>query len=252
MEEMNQDLTVAIPTINSGRYLDIVLEFYREHGVPVTVFVDDRSVDDTLAIARRLAPRVFSVRNPTLFIAEGLVEEISRRCESSWMLRIDDDELPTVAMLEFVQRATAGNGMKVYAFSRHQCTVSQRGKLLASRAVSPLAHQQWRLYRPAEMRFVQGLHTSGLIWDGEHQAITAPEEAAMIHLDWILHSYDERRQKVERYDAHSPNEGTRWRSYYLYEEDPSSRANLTELNLPEFGKTCLEISRRFQDLCLGV
>jgi glycosyltransferase involved in cell wall biosynthesis len=245
-------VTVAIPTINSAQYLDIVLEFYREHGVPITVFVDDRSVDDTLAIARRLASRVIVVRNPAGFIVEGLVEQISRQCQTSWVLRVDDDELPTATMLEFVKRAIAGQAIKTYAFLRHQCIVSLRGKLLASRAISPTDHQQWRLYRPGEMRFIGGLHTPGLVWDGDHQATTAPEEAAMIHLDWILHSYDERRQKVERYDAHTPNEGTRWRSFYLYEENPSSLETLTELDLPEFGRVCREISRRFDKRCVNV
>ncbi len=251
--EVIPEVTIAIPTINSGQYLDIVLEFYREHGVPVTVFVDDRSVDDTLAIARRLAPTVIVVRNPAGFVAEGLVEQISRQCQTSWVFRIDDDELPTAGMLEFVKRAIAGHGgINIYAFLRHQCTVSLRGKLLASRAISRTDHQQWRLYRPREMRFIQGLHTPGLAWDGDNQATIAPEEAAMIHLDWILHSYDERRQKIERYDTHTPNEGTRWRSFYLYEENPSALETLAELELPEFGRVCREIRRRFDKRCVNV
>jgi hypothetical protein len=218
----------------------------------VAVFVDDRSSDNTLAVARRFAANIVSVRNPAGFVAEGLVEQITGHCRTRWLLRIDDDELPTAAMLEFVERVIAEPGLIVYGFQRHQCSVSRSGKLLTSRAISPLDHRQWRLYQPAGMRFAHGLHTPGLVWDGEHRAITAPEEASLIHLDWILHSYEGRRRKVERYDAHTPDAGTRWRSYYLPEEDPSAGEHLAELNFPEFRKACLEISCRFDNRSVDV
>ncbi len=102
------------------------------------------------------------------------------------------------------------------------------------------------------MTYVHGLHTPGFVWDGSDKNSQAPSTASMIHLDWAVHTYDERKRKMERYDAHIPNAGTRWRSYYLYEEQESFGENFAELRLPEFGKTCAEISRRFQDLCLGV
>src|SRR3977135_1268703 len=245
---MNQDLTVAIPTLNSGRYLDIILEYYRQGGIPVTVFVDDASTDDTLAVARRLAANAVTVRNARGFIVEGLVEQISRHCRTPWMLRIDDDELPTVAMMEFVQKAISEEGTAAYGFARHQCAVCRSGRLLDCIEISPLTHVQWRLYQPALMIYVHDLHTPGFVLGGSLKTGHAPSEAKMIHLDWAVHTYDERKRKVERYDAHLPNEGTKWRSYYLYEEQASCRKSLVEMPLPEFGKTCAEISRRFQDL----
>ena len=170
---MNADLTIVIPTINSERYLDIVLGFYRDHGFPVTVFVHDQSEDNTLAIAKRSTATVVSISNPRHFVAEGLIEQMSEHCRTKWMLRIDDDELPTLGMMEFVRKAIAEEDAVAYGFARH-------------------------------------------------------------------------------YDARTPNAGTRWRSYYLYEEQASSGESFAELCLPEFGKTCVEISHRFQDLCPGV
>ena len=107
-----------------------------------------------------------------------------------------------------------------------------------------------RLYQPAKVGFIGGLHTPGVVWKEEVNSVPAPVEASLIHLDWAVHSYEERRLKIERYDAHTPNAGTKWRSYYLYEEQPFSPATFHELRLPEFRQTCREISQRFEELCL--
>jgi glycosyltransferase involved in cell wall biosynthesis len=247
---MNDDLTIAIPTINSERYLDIVLEFYRDHGFPVTVFVDDGSDDNTLAVAKRSTPTVVPISNPCHFVAEGLIEQMSERCRTKWILRIDDDELPTLAMMQFVQKSMSEGRALAYGFPRNQCAVSRSGRLLRSTEISPLEHRQWRLYQPAKMNYVHGLHTPGFEVDASVRESQASSEASMIHLDWAVHSYGCRKRKIERYDAHIPNEGTRWRAFYLYEEQPVARQAFAELRLPEFGKACAAISRRFPDLCV--
>ena len=246
------DLTIAIATINSARYIDIILRYYREHGIAVTLFVDDRSVDDSLGKARELAPDAISASNPGGFIAEDLLEKMSRACPTKWLLRIDDDELPSLAMMDFVRNAVRNDTPDVYAFPRQQCAVSRKGALLRHGEVSPLDHRQWRLYQPARVEYTRGLHTPGIVWDEQARAVTAPLETSLIHLDWAVHSYDDRRRKMERYDAHTANAGTKWRSYYLYEEEPFAPATFSELPWPEFRQTALEISQRFPELCLEI
>lgn len=243
------DLTVAIPTVNSARHLDIILQFYRGNGIPVVVFVDNRSDDETLQVAREWAAETVAIPNPGGFVAEGLIEQISQACRTKWVLRIDDDELPSRAMMDFVHEVVANGEKKVYGFPRHQCAVSKSGRLLASAKDSPLDHRQWRLYRPAAVRFIHGVHTPGFEWHGPGGV--APLEASLIHLDWAVRSYDERKRKVERYDAHTSNEGTKWRSFYLHEEQPAGDAIFTELALPEFAGVAAEIRDRFGNLCLA-
>lgn len=247
--EISNDLTIVVLTINSEQSIDIILEFYREHGISITLFVDDRSVDRTFVTAKRFPINVVSISNPGTFVAEGLIEEMSRACRTKWMLRIDDDELPTLAMMEFVRETVQSQEVDACGFLRQQCAVSRSGKLLRDPDCSPFDHRQWRLYQPAKVGFVGGVHTPGIAWD---KGMTAPAEASLIHLDWALHTYEERRQKVERYDAHTPNAGTKWRSFYLYEEEPSARRRFAELPSPEFDETCRKISKRFEHLCIGV
>ena len=246
--DMN-DLTVIIPTINSGRYLDIILGFYRDQGIPVTVFVDNASVDDTLMVAERFATKVFSIANPRRNVAETMIEPSSRLCSTRWVLRMDDDELPSSAMMTFVRAALSEKRVEVCAFERHQCAVSTRGTLLRHRNVSPTEHRQWRLYQPAKVKYTHRIHTPTFKWDPE-SGRTANPEASMIHLDWAVHSYEERRRKVELYDEQTPNGGTRWRSYYLYEEQPSSRESFEEMALPEFDQVCRQLSLRFAQFCV--
>jgi len=245
------DLTIVIATVNSARYIDIILRYYRVNGIAVTLFVDDRSVDDSFAKARDLLSDAISTSNLGGCIAEGLLEEMSRACRTKWLLRIDDDELPSLAMMAFVQDAVRSDSPDVYAFPREQCAVSRKGALLRDDEVSPLDHRQWRLYQPARIAYTRGLHTPGIVWDEHARAVTAPLEASLIHLDWAVHSYEERRRKMERYDAHTANAGTKWRSYYLYEEGPFSPAAFSELPWPEFRQASLEISQRFPELCLA-
>jgi glycosyltransferase involved in cell wall biosynthesis len=247
---MIRDLTVAIPTINSGRFLDIILAFYRDNNIPVTVFVDDRSEDETLSIAERWAPTVIPLSNPGHFVAEGLIEQISNHCRTKWILRLDDDELPTLDMMKFVQNAVTGDDARVYAFPRLQCAVSQSGRLMNCTRVSPFEHRQWRLYQPEKVSYLQGLHTPGFHWRDASDGIHAPPEACMIHLDWAVHSYESRKEKIERYDAHTPNSGTRWRTYYLYEEESYPRTAFTDLPLPEFVSLAAALRLRLPDLCL--
>src|SRR5664279_598339 len=44
-------IKIIMPTINSARYIDIILSYYRDMNIPVTVFVDSKTTDETAAIA---------------------------------------------------------------------------------------------------------------------------------------------------------------------------------------------------------
>ena len=72
----------------------------------------------------------------------------------------------------------------------------------------------------------------------------------MIHLDWMVHSYEERKEKVDRYDAYQSEMGTFWRDYYLFEERGVRADELLRLDMPEFATVCRDLSRRFPERCL--
>ena len=240
-------MSIIIPTLNSSRYIDIILSFYRRHEVPVIVFVDDRSVDDTLSIVRRCVDDIRLIHNPGT-VVEDLVPLMAKACGTKWVLRIDDDELPSLALLRFVEEVVEQDAIAVYGFPRYQCAVSRDGRLMTHREISPIMCRQWRLFQPGQVHFRGSLHSSGLQHENQRD-VAAPDLASHVHLDWAVHSSRERAQKLARYDAHTQNEGTKWRDFYLYEEGVTADA-FVELALPEFDETVREIAERLGELCV--
>ena len=244
------DLTVIVPTINSGAYIDLVLSCYaQELVVPVTVFVDNKSEDDTLNVAMTHADRAVVIRNEHTRVGE-IIEAMSRQCTTPWVLRIDDDELPSVAMMDFVRDAIRTDAVDAYCFPRYECAVSPDGNLLRHTSFNPAAHKQWRLYRADRVRYRTTGHTPGFYLEGLALADNTPPEAAMIHLDWAVHSIERRKSKIERYDAHTPNDGTKWRFQFLYEEEPCHASRFRRLYLREFDRIAGTLARRFPSLAV--
>jgi glycosyltransferase involved in cell wall biosynthesis len=221
-ENERQNISIIVATRNSETYISIILDYYERLGVSVHVFVDSSSTDDTFGIASsRKFHRVEFIENKFGRV-EAVIEDMSRRAERDWILRLDDDEVPSLALLRFAQQASMGEPC-VYGIRRLQCGLSKEG-FWAAGLFDNSDHIQWRLYDRREVEFETSLHSAGIVVMG---AVFAPKEAFMIHLDWIVHSLDERTAKIESYDRQSPMGGSRWKDFYLIEKallDPQTFA----------------------------
>lgn len=246
----NRQLSIVVPTFNAEASIDITLTYYQQLGVPVSVFVDSKSADRTEEIARRLASDVSVIDNDAS-IVEGMIQKLSTRSNATWVLRIDDDEFPTKAMLAYVADVIKDESVHAVGFVRKQCAVSQQQNLKASTVHLETDHRQWRLYRPACMTWTDSLHTAGFVPVADHSQ-AAPPHAFLVHLDWSLHDRASRAAKVQRYDTHTQGKGSMWRSFYLYEDDPSHGPDqFTRVNAPELQKTCESIVKRFPQNCVS-
>jgi glycosyltransferase involved in cell wall biosynthesis len=235
-------LGICVPTFNSARYLDLALEYYSDIAVPVTVFVDTKSTDHTLSIARSSGFEVQLIENKTTRVSE-MLGEMSRHVGTDWVLRIDDDELPTRRMIEFAQAiARTGSPAQDFGFLRFQCAVNRNGAPLYHLDYPPEDHRQYRLYRPAGLVFTGLGHTCGF---EQHNIVNdkAPDDAFMIHLDWVVHTKAERLEKIARYDAHTPNHGSMWHDYYLADQQSNYVERLAPLRCDDF----LKVGRRLAD-----
>jgi glycosyltransferase involved in cell wall biosynthesis len=236
-------IKIIIPTINSAHYIDLILSFYRQIQIPVTVFVDTKTTDETASVAARYAREVIPVVNPAARVGE-MIEGMSRHCRTRWVLRIDDDELPSMRMLEFVRDVISRDERRVVAFDRYQTVFNSCGRPFCSIKHDPVTHRQWRLYRPDKVKFHGRGHTPGFDFDGE-DGLFAPPTSFMIHLDWVVHSREERLGKIARYDAHTAGHGMPFRDYYLADESPDFRRDLRTLPGLEFRRVGRQLVRRF-------
>ena len=238
----SDELSIIVPTVRSEKYLDLILDYYENYAVEVVVFVDSKSSERVREIVAQRNFRSINVHNDSTRVGE-IIELISHSVSGKWILRIDDDELPSGSLMNFVYEAVRRDEADVYGLIRHQCTVANDGKLLRSNSVSAHSHRQWRLYKRETVIYRTDGHTPGFYLENLN-AVPAPDEACLIHLDWALHSYEERRSKVEAYDIHTPGHGEIFRDYYLPEESGESIPNLRRLYLEEFDTLARQIAER--------
>jgi glycosyltransferase involved in cell wall biosynthesis len=246
----NGKLCIIVPTMNAAPFIDITLSYYANINIPVTVMVDTKSCDSTELCAKQYAKDVKRVDNSSS-VVEGMIEQLSRQAGTDWVLRLDDDELPSLAMLAQVAKLITLKDIHAAGFVRKQCAVSTEKTLLASMLHRETDHRQWRLYRPDRMRYTQNVHTAGFEPVAKH-SFAVPAEAFMVHLDWSLHDYQSRGAKVARYDAHTEGKGSMWRDFYLYEDDPNHGASqFARVDAPEFDGVCKQIADRFPGNCVS-
>jgi glycosyltransferase involved in cell wall biosynthesis len=213
------------------------------------VFVDSKTSDNTLSVAKKLATIIVKVQN-TGNVVESIIESISRACSTKWILRLDDDELPSVEMLNFVRQAIAHDQFDVCSFPRHECAISTDGKLVRHKRFDPIAHHQWRLYQKDRVPYIKTCHSPGFLVDGL-RATMAPLSASMIHLDWAVHNFETRQTKFERYELDTPGYGSRVPGLILYEQEPNYQSYFESVELSEFTHTVRKLRRRFPHLCVN-
>jgi glycosyltransferase involved in cell wall biosynthesis len=239
---------IIVPFYNSEPYMDLVLGYYQAAGYSPICVVDRKSQDRTEEIAKSLSNSIILNESKSPVI-EDMIADITGRAKSRWILRIDDDELPTKALLRYAEKMTSMNHGDVHGFIRHQCGIRSDGLLMHHIDHSPQEHRQWRLYRADKVSWKSQIHSPGFHLNGLH-TIHAPDSAAMIHLDWALHSHAERSRKVDRYNRVSAGAGSHWRHYYLYEDEKNFRSKFVPLQAEEFAHISSMISKRFPSNCL--
>jgi glycosyltransferase involved in cell wall biosynthesis len=233
MEKMLENLTVFIPTWNAARHLGLTLDYYAQFGIAPTLVVDNKTDDNTLEVGRIFGCRTIVSHNPTMR-SQYLIEKGARAISTPWALRMDDDELPTRTMLNFVAELIDKDNLApetIVGFPRFQCFIHEE-KLFASTRHTSLEHRQWRLFRPEVVQYTERGHTPGFEVPEQHR-LPAPDLAAMLHFDWVVRTAEERTQKIARYDAHTRDHGSVWRDYYLADTLAGFEAELAPLNLPE-------------------
>src|ERR1051326_3910870 len=99
-------LSVCIVTRDSAAYIRPLLQIARSVADEVVVAVDASSQDDTERVCRAFADRLFRLE-PFGDAVEVTLGWLIDQCHGDWILRLDDDELPSRGLVESLPRLTA-------------------------------------------------------------------------------------------------------------------------------------------------
>ncbi len=216
---LRRRLTYIIPALNAEARLPGLLARISGRGPNVIVPVDTRTMDRSAEVARRFHAQVHVVDNPHGYL-EPVIETISRLAHTPWVLRLDDDELPTRTLVEWVEHhlLLRPPAPDVYAFRRIWCRRNARGELEAP-GDPPYSDRgddrQFRLYCPDRVSYHGRLHSPGIDFD-RHKF--APRDAAILHLDWVYSTYERRKRKLAFYDGIMPGAAAEFAAHYLPED----------------------------------
>ena len=212
-------MTLVVPTINSASWIGEIFHFYREVGVDPLFAIDTRSSDGTEKCSP-ISARAWR-RSPLLRAASIAFPAIAASSPTEWLLRLDDDELPSGALLRWLGEVDLDAPVDVYGFPRCQLVLDEKQRLMRSRFISfgPAAEfdRQWRMFRRDRAVYSDQLHSPGLVIQS---GAGAPDDALILHFDWIIRSYEERLSKFARYRDQSGNAALRARHYGIWEDIP--------------------------------
>jgi hypothetical protein len=216
-------IQLVIPTVNSAPWLERFLEFYKSNKIRVVYAVDRRTSDGTRELVREYGFPIIEVHADEERV-EAILPSIAAQVAAPWILRIDDDELPTPKLLQFAAAVAAGDTSAAYCFARANYRVNPRsGRLERSYffafGIDGGLDRQCRLYRPDAVVYQDELHTAGFL---PKMATNAPDDIYILHFDWVVRSEEARQRKFERYERQSPVAARNNKHCTLYEVVPTA------------------------------
>jgi hypothetical protein len=189
-------LSVAVMTAGPGPRVAATLALVRPLAQEIIVALDDRAVADAFDDVAAVADRV---------IAYPFAEPVDRplpwlfgECRCEWMLTLDDDEVPSAALLEALPALLADDRIVHYSLSR-RWVYPTTSTYLDAPPWQP--DYQLRLFRtdPRLIRFSDELHRP-IIPRGPGRFVREP----IWHLDTVLRDAGQRRAKADRYEVLRP------------------------------------------------
>ncbi|MFY9656902.1 MAG: radical SAM protein [Methylocystis sp.] len=199
---MKYDL--IIPTRDSGAFVGVFLKAYRKLGIEPLYIVDARSTDDTRDLLLALGARIVSYEPSADFAEAGMIEFGAKAACADWVWRLDDDEFPSQALVDWVERAEVLTPVVGACRREVHCF---KGRFVYSRWPTRLkdgdqnaVDYQYRIFRRDAVRYLQQVHTPG--FELPPDALQIPGDVFMIHLNCIVHDVAFRLSKVRTYAQH--------------------------------------------------
>jgi len=205
------NLSLAIVTKDSESYIQRLLQAGAAFADEIVVAIDASTTDRTEEICARYADKLYRIE-PVGFVERALAW-LNDQCSGDWILRLDDDELPSAGLVEALPRLMRDREITHYWLQRRWVVGQDQTRWLAGLPWWP--DWQPRLFRnlPSIVRVPGRVHSSYIV-QGDAQFIY---EGVIYHYDLVYHSLARRQSKVALYDELSP--GNRNAFLYLVPDD---------------------------------
>lgn len=238
------DVRYVIITRHSARWLDLVLDWYAMLDIRPFVLLDSTSVDGTEAVLRR-RNIAFARADAAFPRVESLVRLIPDHVDAEWIARLDDDELPSRALVDWIALRLANLGRDVIGIQRCLVRIGPDGRCEYSRHPRLVARYgaidtQFRLFRPTQVQYRDDIHTPG--FHVPPGSPVAPLRAHIAHFDWLVRTENERRASILAYDRQAPGAGEFVRPFKHWEAGPIADHAFQPLPTGEFDRIARDLA----------
>jgi hypothetical protein len=182
--------------------------------------MDSRTAPEELQILRHSGIEYRLVLNEVGSIPEGIYPDMRRQLECEWVWILNVDEWPSPELEEAVREAVQKAPADVHCFgiARRWVRLKPSGQVQYSRLSSMRRGDYlWRVIRHRIVLFEAVIHTPGFRFD-ERRAAKLPKSALLYHFDWIAHSFDVRKRKLDLYEKLHNGARRHFANYYLPEQ----------------------------------
>lgn len=203
-------LSLGILAHSSALFIERLLQAGAGFADEIVIGVDRSSTDATQDICGRYADKLF--RLEPIGTSERALAWLNEQCSGDWILRLDDDELPSAGFVEALPRLMRDRNYTHYWLPRRWVIGDDRSRWISEHPWWP--DWQVRLFRniPSLVSFPGQLHT-----DYDVQGAGGYfSEGSLYHYALVERDEEQRRRKVAQYECISPGNSKPW--YYFPNE----------------------------------
>src|SRR4051812_395897 len=185
-------------TAGPGPRVAALLEAFRPVADEIVVALDSRADDETEGALAAVSDRLvrYRYREPV----DRPIRWLHSLCASDWNFNIDDDEVPSAALLAELPALVAATDVTHY-WIRRAWLWPDGGSAIAEQPWSSDYQLRLVLNDPRLLRFPSETHRP-IEALGPHRFVRAP----LYHADAILNPLDRRQAKARQYEAPRPRQ----------------------------------------------
>ncbi|MBG1230987.1 hypothetical protein F8B91_01405 [Aestuariivirga litoralis] len=196
------DFTIIVPVFGETRALQFSAFYFGQLGVKPFYVLDSKKQGRRAEVERLLGCEVAIYENPGNYI-EANFERLTDLSPTDWILRVDCDEVPNLAMLQHCAKFVSHPSSNICGFDRDDL-VWREDHFERIKQPFWFIDTQFRLFNRKQVKFVKRIHTPGFhvskwkfplvpAWHG-------PLNARLYHLQRPFISQADKLEKMQRYD----------------------------------------------------